>query len=86
MRVCVALVGVDPTCHSVAATSPSRSVDRRSSGSAGWITGSSGFVIGGAVRRRRNSRLDAGSFVVVILKAIMGPDLATRWPVNFLQG
>jgi hypothetical protein len=55
----------------------SRRVDSRSSGSAGWITGSSGLVIGAAVRRRRNTRLDSGSFVVVMLKVMVGPDLVT---------
>jgi hypothetical protein len=66
--------------------SASGRVDRRSSGSAGWITGSSGFVIGAAAGRRRNTRLDPGSFVVVMLKAMMGPDLVTLWPANYLQG
>ena len=67
-------------------TSASRRVDRRSSGSAGWITGSSGLVIAAAARRRRNTRLDPGSFVVVMLKAIVCPDLVTMWPANYLQG
>ena len=61
-------------------------VDSRSSGSVGCITGSSGFVIAAPVRRRRNTRLEPGSFVVVMLKAMMGPDLVTLWPANYLQG
>jgi hypothetical protein len=44
------------------------------------------LVIGAAVRRRRNTRLDPRSFVVVMLKAMVGPDLVTLWPVNYLQG
>lgn len=55
--------------------SASRRVFRRSSASSGWITGSSGFEIGAAVRRRRKIRLDPGSLVVVMLKAMVRPDL-----------
>ena len=58
--------------------SASRRVDRRSSASSGWITAANGLVIGAAVRRRRNIRLDPGSLVVVMLKAMVGPDLVTR--------
>lgn len=57
--------------------SASRRVDSRSSASSGWITAANGFVIGAAVRRRRNIRLEPGSFVVVMLKAMVGPDLVT---------
>ena len=57
--------------------SASRRVDSRSRASSGWITAANGFVIGAAVRRRRNIRLEPGSFVVVMLKAMVGPDLVS---------
>jgi hypothetical protein len=78
LRVChPQLAGVDAMRPYACVKSPSRRVERRSSGSTGRISGCSGFVIGAAVRRRRNTRLDPGSFVVMILKAMMGPDPVT---------
>ena len=68
------------------ARSSLRRVDSRSIGSAPRMTVTSGTAFAVPDRLAKNTRLDAKSLVVVMKKAIAGPDLVARDQSTIIRG